>query len=102
VTKGLGPPTPQSTKLMRKEASSSVRQKSRLDSDLTGGWGGRVPKATTWSSFYDGANGSRRPGDWPMLLQRAWGMRANESTEPLPLGPDNMQSRGARASQYSS
>jgi hypothetical protein len=63
---------------------------------------GRVPKATNISSFYDGASGSRRPGDWPMLLQRAWGLRANEPTEPLPYGPDNMQSRGSRASQYSS
>lgn len=63
---------------------------------------GRTPKATNWSQFLDGAYGSRDPGRWPELLQQAWGMRANEPTEPLPLGPDNMQSRGARASQYAS
>lgn len=63
---------------------------------------GRTPKATNISQFYDAANGSRHPGDWPVLLQRAWGLRQNEPTEPYPYGPDNMESRGARASQYSS
>jgi hypothetical protein len=63
---------------------------------------GRTPKATNISQFFDGAYAGRNPGQWPMLLQRAWGLSAGEPTEPLPYGPDNMQSRGARASQYSS
>ena len=63
---------------------------------------GRSPKATNWSSFFDGTNAGRDPGEWPSLLRRAWEPRANEPTEPYPYGPDNMESRGARASQYSS
>jgi hypothetical protein len=63
---------------------------------------GRSPRATNTSTFYDSANGSRDPGAWPTLLRRAWELRANKAVQPLPYGPDNMQSRGARASQYSS
>jgi hypothetical protein len=63
---------------------------------------GRSPRATNWSSFLDGHLGGRDPGQWPTLLRRAWEPRAGEPTEPYPYGPDNMQSRGARASQYSS
>lgn len=63
---------------------------------------GRSPRSTTIYSFYDGSQGSRHPGEWPSLLRRAWGLRAGEPVQPLPLGPDNMQSRGSRASQYSS
>ena len=77
-------------------------KKVRADPASGGSKTGRSPKATNWSSFYDGASGGRRPGDWPMILQEAWGLRANEPTEPLPYGPDNMTNRGSRASQYSS
>jgi hypothetical protein len=63
---------------------------------------GRTPKATNWSSFFDGHLSGRDPGQWPSLLQEAWAPRAGQPTQPLPLGPDNMQSRGARASQYTS
>lgn len=63
---------------------------------------GRTPKATNISTFYDGANGSRDPGQWPSLLRNAWQLRENEFTQPLPYGPDNMENRGSRASQYSS
>ena len=63
---------------------------------------GRTPKATNWSQFLDGHLWGRDNGQWPELLRRAWDPRANEETHPYPLGPDNMQSRGARASQYTS
>ena len=62
----------------------------------------RTPKATNWSQFYDSTNGSRNPGDWPSLLRRSWEMRYGQVEGPYPYGPDQMQSRGARASQYSS
>lgn len=62
---------------------------------------GRTPRATNISQFYDGANGSRHPGDWPSLLRRSWEGRFGQ-VQPYPYGPDNMQSRGSRASQYSS
>lgn len=62
---------------------------------------GRSPRATTIYSFYDGHEGSRRPGDWPSLLRRSWELRYGQ-TQPYPFGPDQMQNRGARASQYSS
>lgn len=63
---------------------------------------GRSPKATNWSSFFDGHLAGRDPGRWPNLLENAWGLRADEPTQPVPYGPDNMESRGARASQYTS
>jgi hypothetical protein len=63
---------------------------------------GRTPRATNWSTFMDGTLAGRDPGRWPSLLERAWQLRAGEPTQPLPYGPDNMQSRGSRASQYSS
>jgi hypothetical protein len=63
---------------------------------------GRTPRATNWSQFFDGAYAGRNPGRWPSLLERAWGLRADEPVQPLPHGVDNPQSRGARASQYSS
>lgn len=63
---------------------------------------GRTPKATNWSSFFDGTLAGRDPGQWPSLLREAWELRENEPTQPAPYGPDNMQNRGARASQYSS
>ena len=59
----------------------------------------RTPKATNWSQFYDSTNGSRDPGEWPSLLRLSWEMRHGQ-TQPYPYGADNMQSRGARASQY--
>jgi hypothetical protein len=62
---------------------------------------GRTPRATNISSFYDGHNGSRRPGAWPSLLRLAWEERHGQ-TQPYPYGPDNMESRGSRASQYTS
>lgn len=61
----------------------------------------RSPRATNWSSFYDGHNGSRDPGAWPSLLRLSWEMRHGQ-TEPYPYGPDQMQNHGSRASQYSS
>jgi hypothetical protein len=63
---------------------------------------GRSPRSTNISSFYDSANGSRDPGAWPSLLRRAWEQRAGQPVQPLPLGPDNIESRGSRASQYTS
>jgi hypothetical protein len=63
---------------------------------------GRTPKATNWSQFSDGVLWGRDRGQWPSLLRQAWEPRAGQQTFPAPLGPDNMQSRGARASQYSS
>jgi hypothetical protein len=63
---------------------------------------GRAPRATTWSNFFSAAEASRAPSQWSSLLLRAWEPRENRRTQPLPLGPDNMQSRGARASQYTS
>jgi hypothetical protein len=62
---------------------------------------GRTPRATNISSFYDGANGSRHPGDWPTLLRRSWEERFGQ-TQPYPHASDNIESRGARASQYTS
>jgi hypothetical protein len=62
---------------------------------------GRTPKATNISQFYDSANGSRHPGDWPSLLRRSWEERFGQ-TQPYPYGPDNIQSPGSRASQYTS
>jgi hypothetical protein len=61
----------------------------------------RSPRATNISSFYDGHNGARDPGQWPSLLRLAWETHYGQ-TQPYPYGPDQMQSRGARASQYSS
>lgn len=63
--------------------------------------GSRTPRATTISGFYDGSNGSRNPGDWPTLLRRSWEMRYGQ-VQPYPYGPDNIESRGSRASQYTS
>jgi len=62
---------------------------------------GRVPRSTNISNFYDGHNGARDPGAWPTLLARSWEIHYGQ-TQPYPYGPDNMQSRGSRASQYSS
>jgi hypothetical protein len=62
---------------------------------------GRSPRATNVSNFYDAAYSSRDPGQWPNVLREAWGLN-QESTEPLPLAPDNIESRGSRASQYNS
>ena len=62
---------------------------------------GRTPKATNWSQFYDSANGSRDPGQWPSLLRRSWEARYGQ-TQPYPLGPDVMLNKGSRASQYTS
>jgi hypothetical protein len=62
---------------------------------------GRSPRATNWSSFYDGHNGARDPGRWPSLLRLSWEERYGQ-VQPYPYGPDNLQNRGARASQYSS
>lgn len=61
----------------------------------------RSPEATNVENFYDAAYSSRDPGQWPMLLQRAWGMRPDMS-QASPLAADNIESVGARASQYSS
>ena len=62
---------------------------------------GRSPRATNISSFYDGHNGSRQPGAWPSLLRLAWEQRQGY-TQPYPHAVDNVESRGARASQYTS
>ena len=62
---------------------------------------GRTPRATNISQFYDGHNGSRDPGAWPSLLRLSWEQRYGQ-TQPYPYGPDNIQSPGSRASQYSS
>jgi hypothetical protein len=62
---------------------------------------GRTPRATNWDQFLDAAQGSRDPGEWPTLLRRAWEMRQG-NPQALPYGPDNMESVGARAGQYSS
>jgi hypothetical protein len=62
---------------------------------------GRSPIATNISQFYDSANGSRHPGDWPSLLRRSWELHFGQ-TQPYPHAPDNIESRGSRASQYSS
>jgi hypothetical protein len=62
---------------------------------------GRSPKATNWSTFYDSANGSRDPGQWPSLLRQSWETHFGQ-TQPYPHAPDNIESRGSRASQYSS
>jgi hypothetical protein len=61
----------------------------------------RTPKATNWSSFYDSANGSRDPGQWPSLLRLSWETHFGQ-TQPYPHAVDNIESRGSRASQYSS
>lgn len=62
----------------------------------------RSPKATNLSSFYDAAYSSRDPGQWPMMLQRAWAIRQGPISQPTQYAPDNIESRGSRASQYSS
>ena len=71
-----------------------------LSSKITKG-GGRTPRATNISSFYDGHNGSRDPGAWPSLLRLAWETHYGQ-TQPYPPAVDNIESRGSRASQYSS
>lgn len=63
------------------------------------GSAGRTPKATNVEQFLDSAYASRDSGQWPMLLQRAWGLH-QEDTEPLPLAQDNWENEGSRASQY--
>jgi hypothetical protein len=63
---------------------------------------GRAPRSTTIFSFYDASRGSRDPGDWPTLLRRSWEETYGQRPQPYPFGPDNMQNRGARASQYTS
>ena len=73
-----------------------MREASRVTPNAT-----RTPRSTNWSSFYDGLNGSRDPGLWPTMLRRSWEMRYRQ-TQPYPYGPDNMENRGSRASQYSS
>lgn len=62
---------------------------------------GRSPAATTWSHFYNSLGGARNPGTWPSPLRQSWEGRFGQ-TQPYPFGPDNMQNRGSRASQYSS
>jgi hypothetical protein len=62
---------------------------------------GRSPRATNISSFYDGHNGSRQPGAWPSLLRLAWETHSGQ-TQPYPHAVDNVESRGSRASQYTS
>jgi hypothetical protein len=62
---------------------------------------GRTPKSTNIENFYDAAFSSRDPGQWPNVLRQAWGM-TDDQTEPQPMAPDNIESRGARASQYNS
>jgi hypothetical protein len=61
----------------------------------------RSPRATTIYSFYDGTHGSRHPGVWPRALQQSWEHRYGQ-TQPYPHAPDNIESRGSRASQYTS
>lgn len=61
----------------------------------------RSPKATNISQFYDAALGSRDPGQWPTLLRRAWELRQGNA-QPHQYAPDNIESVGSRASQYSS
>jgi len=73
-----------------------------MANDSRGFQPGRTPRATNISSFYDGHNGSRNPGAWPTLLRRSWEMRYGQRPGPYPYGPDNIQSPGSRASQYSS
>jgi len=62
---------------------------------------GRTPRAMNWSQFYDSANGSRDPGEWPAPLRESWEQHFGQ-TQPYPYGPDNPQNKGSRASQYSS
>ena len=63
---------------------------------------GRSPRATNISNFFDGHMSGRDPGQWPTLLRRSWELRYGQRPQPYPFGPDIMESRGARASQYTS